>query len=146
MKKLVFVAILMMGSFAVSAQQTTLDKDIRELLEVSGAAKVGVQVMEAMTVQFKQMLPNVPTEFWDEAMKEFKSDALIDLVIPIYKKYYTHDEVKQLIAFYKTPLGQKVTNTLPAITQESMEAGQQWGQEIGMKIAQKLQEKGYIKN
>lgn len=146
MKKLLILAFFIMGSFALSAQQTTLDEDIRQLMEISGAAKVGVQVMEAMTVQFKQVLPEVPTEFWNEAMKEFNSDALVELIIPIYKKYFTADEIKQLIAFYKTPLGQKVTSTLPAITQESMEAGQKWGQEIGMKVAQKLQEKGYIKN
>lgn len=146
MKQILILAFFVLASFSANAQKTTIEEDIRQFLELSGSANVGVQVMETMTGQFKQMLPQVPEAFWTEAMKEFSPETLVNLIIPIYKKHFTQEEIKQLIAFYKTPVGQKVAATLPAVTQESMQAGQQWGQEIGQKVAQKLQEKGYIKN
>lgn len=146
MKSLIFIILLCFGGFFVSAQQTTVEEDIRQMLELSGSGKLGIQVMENMTGQFRQALPDVPGEFWEEMMKEFKAEELIDLIIPIYKKHFTQAEIQQLIAFYKTPIGQKVTATLPIIASESMQIGQQWGQEIGQKVARRLQEKGYIKN
>lgn len=146
MKAFLIMTFLLIGSFAVNAQQTTLEEDIREFLKVSGSAQLGMQVLETMTGQFKQMLPDVPAEFWTETMKEFKPEALANLMIPIYAKHFTQEEIRQLIHFYKTPVGQKLAATLPAVSQESMIAGQKWGQEIGAKVAQKLQEKGYIKN
>ena len=146
MKSLIFITLLCFGSFSLSAQQTTVEDDIRQMLELSGSGKLGMQVMENMAVQYRQILPDVPGEFWDGMMKEIKADDLIDLIVPVYKKYFTQAEIQQLVAFYKTPIGQKVTATLPLITTESMQIGQQWGQEIGQKVVQKLQEKGYIKN
>jgi hypothetical protein len=34
---------------------------------------------------------------------------------------------------------------LPVVMQESMQIGQDWGQELAKKVFQKLQQKGYIK-
>ena len=85
-------------------------------------------------------------QVWDEFSKELNVDDLIDLTVPIYEKYYTENEIEQLIKFYKTPLGRKVTENLPMITQESMEAGRVWGEGVGMKAIERLREKGYIKD
>jgi len=35
---------------------------------------------------------------------------------------------------------------LPLITQESMQAGGEWGKQLSEKIMQRLKEKGYLKN
>lgn len=145
--KQLLLSILFVGTLGALLAQTTPSKtaDIRTMLNLSGQATVGAQVMETMTVQFKQMMPQVPAEFWKEAMKEMNANALIELIIPIYEKHYTHEDVKQLIAFYNTPIGKKLSATLPAITQESMAAGQEWGQQVAQDVMTKLKQKGYIK-
>jgi len=38
----------------------------------------------------------------------------------LYDKYFTTDQIKDLIAFYKTPTGQKAVAILPQLSQESM--------------------------
>lgn len=76
-------------------------------------------------------------------MKEVDEQALINLIIPIYKKYYTQEDLKAIIAFYETPVGKKSINVLPNITKDSMTAGQAWGLEIGTKVVNKLKEQGY---
>lgn len=144
--------ILLVLAVVVSAQgfaQTTSSPAIahaKELLVAMGTAKNAKQVIEMMVTSYKQNMPEVPAVFWDEFQKEISMDELIDLVAPIYAKYYTDDELVQLIAFYKSPLGQKLTDKLPAITQESFAAGQEWGKKIGEKVAGKLKEKGYLKD
>lgn len=115
------------------------EKDIRKLLDITGSGKLGVQVMEGMIGNFKMSNPNVPADFWDEFKKEANPQSLVDLIVPIYDKHFSHEDIKGLITFYEGPLGQKITQTMPQITQESMAVGQKWGMELGMKIQAKLQ-------
>ena len=65
------------------------------------------------------------------------TDEMIELVVPIYDKYLTHDEIKIIITFYETPVGKKMIAVLPQIMQESMAAGQQWGKEIGERVVER---------
>ena len=77
------------------------------------------------------------------ALFQEKTEApggLVDQLIPIYNKYFTHEEIKRLYAFYQTDLGQKVIRTMPKATSEAMVAGEAWGQSLGPEIMQRLQE------
>ena len=65
------------------------------------------------------------------------------MAVPIYAKYLTHEEIKDLLRFYESPSGAKFVSVLPQITQESMLAGQTWGANIGERALRKLQEKGF---
>ena len=142
MKK-ILLAILLFTSVFTFSQTDKVEKDIKELLVLTGSAQLGKQVASQMFDSFEKMYPQVPAEFWDEFKKEMKTDDLINLMVPIYKKYYTHDEIKDLIKFYKTPIGQKTISVMPSVTQDAMAAGQTWGQEIAMKVLEKMKEKGY---
>ncbi len=114
-------------------------QDIRRLLELTGSAQLGQQIIGQMMATFKRTNPNVPESFWNQTAKEFDSKTMIDLIVPIYDKHLTHEDVKGLIAFYESPLGRKMVSVLPAITQESMQAGQQWGMEVAQRVQQKLE-------
>lgn len=143
MKKLILFVFICANSIAVFSQTGPKTEKIQKLLELTGSGKVGAQVAKQMIVTFQKTYPKVDQKIWDELANEIKAEDLIALMIPIYDKYYTEEDVDQLIAFYNTPIGKKSTEVLPAISQESMAAGQAWGRKIGEKIAQKLKEKGY---
>lgn len=136
-------SVLIIFVLAVSLFASEKTEDIKKLIAMTGSADVGVQVLDQMVGSFKQGLPNVPAKFWDEFRKEVGPDDLTNLIIPIYDKYFTHDDIKGLISFYNTPLGKKFTKNLPQVTAESMSVGQAWGQQLGMKVAKKLSEEGY---
>lgn len=87
-------------------------------------------------------MPTVPKEFWDDFQKDFKTDEIVELIIPIYAKRFTLPELQKINAFYDTPQGKKLAQQLPDITKESMEVGQQWGGLVGAKIQMKLKAKG----
>ena len=66
----------------------------------------------------------------------------MDQMVPIYAKYYTQQDMDDLIAFYDTPLGKKLSTVQPQITLESMSVAQQWAAEIGQKVAAKIMQSG----
>ena len=81
------------------------------------------QKKEAMA-RMERLLPGVA-----EAMvKTFNDPTLIDEMIvemaPLYTDNYTVDEIRQLTAFYKTPLGRKMMTLTPRLSAESMAVGQ----------------------
>ena len=51
-------------------------------------------------------------------------DELIAEIIPLYARHFTAAEIKQLAAFYKTPVGVKMISTMPKVMNESMQIGQ----------------------
>jgi uncharacterized protein len=146
MKKILLAlltTLIFTGAFAQDSEKTV---HIKKLLDLTGSGKLGVQVMQTMITSFKQSTDSVPDKFWEEMAKEINADTLVSMIIPIYEKYYTDEEILQMIAFYETPLGKKVIATLPFIMKESMEIGQEWGKQVGEKVYLRLKEKGYLKN
>ncbi|MFK7794711.1 MAG: DUF2059 domain-containing protein [Gammaproteobacteria bacterium] len=62
-----------------------------------------------------------------------------ELSYDLYSKYFTVDELKKLVAFYKTKTGKKFTRHLPSLTQESMLAGQKHAESLVPLINQRLE-------
>lgn len=126
------------------AQSTDKKADIKTLLEITGSGKIGKQVIKQMIAGFQQNYSSIEKKFFEDFEKEINEDELVNLVIPVYDKYYTHDDIKQLIAFYHSPLGKKQISIMPSITSDSYAAGQQWGRSIAEKILTRMKEQGYL--
>ncbi|MES2645172.1 MAG: DUF2059 domain-containing protein [Myxococcota bacterium] len=124
---------------AAPAIDPAFEADIRALLLATGAGSMGIQMMDQMMVSLKPMAPGLPDAFWDGVKSEFKADELINLVVPIYARHLSHDDVKALIAFYQSPAGKKMIQVQPMIMSESMEVGQAWGQQIAMRVVTRMQ-------
>lgn len=123
-----------------AAATAAKEKKVRALLEVTGASKLGQQVMDAMTAQFAQ-IPELPEGFIQEFKRLARPADLIDLIVPIYTKHLAEEDLDALIAFYKTPTGQRFIAKQPVITQESMEAGQRWGESLARRVLDSLDRK-----
>lgn len=149
MKKLnLLPIILLIFTIPVLAQDEAeaYDQDVRKLLELTGSTATFNTVIDQMIGNYRQSDLGVPDEFWDEVIKEFKKDPLEDLykmILPIYKRHLSHEEIKGLISFYESEIGKTFIKKMPMIMQESMQAGSEWGQMIAEKITKKLKEEGY---
>jgi hypothetical protein len=51
-------------------------------------------------------------------------DDMIAEMVPLYAETYTLDEIRQLTAFYASPLGQKMQANMPALMNRSMQISQ----------------------
>lgn len=117
------------------------------VLEVSKVAANIVASIEAGLPQQRASTPNLPPEFWDLLLVRARggADSLTRLIAPIYVELYTEAELRELVKFYESPLGQRVTETQPAIFSKSMEIGQQWGMQLGLSVMQELIAAGKFK-
>lgn len=132
----IFAVVTLSFSIAGEAEDVA-----RELLEVTGSSEMGKQMMTQMVTAMKPSMPQVPQEFWDKFLEEANASDLVELVIPIYVKHLSVEDMKAAIAFYQSPAGKNFVAKQPVITQESFEVGQQWGLKLGTKIATEVQEK-----
>lgn len=117
------------------------EADIRRLLDVVGTKGLVKQLMDSMEKNLKPMMVNSlpPGDYRNRLVELFfekfetKADPqqLIDMAVPGYDKYLSDEEIKGLISFYQTPLGQKALAVLPKLSMELQSQGSKWGQELG---------------
>ena len=132
--------LCLLAANPLQAQEAnTKEQDIRKLMELTGATELADQIMDQMIVALDQ--EGTDKTFWDSLRAEIDTQELLRKTMPIYDKHFTHDDIKGLIAFYQTPLGSKLIEKLPAITQESMTIGMEWGEEVAGKVIAKLEER-----
>ena len=110
-----------------NSQEIEKNNNLKKLFELTGVKNISQQILAQLLNELKSNYPEVPLKFWESFAAEIKSDELINQIIPIYEKYFTNEEIKQLIAFYQTPLGKKTISVLPQIYQESYEVGKKYG-------------------
>lgn len=74
MKKFTLTLLIGILSVTAFAQTTTASKTekIKQLLEITGSAKLGAQVAKNMMNVFQQSYTNVDKKFWEEFEKEIK--------------------------------------------------------------------------
>jgi len=72
--------------------------------------------------------------------KEYASRAneLVDASARIYASHFTEAELKQILAFYQTPLGRKVIQEEPKALDESIANAGNWGNNLSQEIADKM--------
>lgn len=117
------------------------EADIRKLLDLVGTAELVEQTLQNTDKSMRPLMANAfpPGEYREKLLDLFfarfhsqmKAQSLVDLAIPIYDKYFSEDDIKGLIQFYQTPLGQKSVKTMPQLLNELSEAGRKMGEEVG---------------
>lgn len=108
------------------------DADIRALLELVGARdQVQNSVRQSAEQYRERLLATVPSNekgqmfvniTIDEYEKKYNVDRVNEQLIVLYNKHYTAEEIKGLLQFYGSPLGQKVAAESPKIFHEIQEA------------------------
>lgn len=150
LKLLLFACFITLFSFQSAYAKEQVDPkfidDIRALIKLTGADEIGYELMSSVVGQFKEALPEVPDGIWDDLLADKQSlvDAMNQITIDVYVKHLTHEDIKGLIAFYSSPLGEKLIRTLPAINQENLRLGQKWGHEYAKRIQAQLERAGYL--
>jgi hypothetical protein len=124
------------GSAASAQTKPSIDPakeaDIRALMELVGAHDL-VQdgANNAIEQSREKLLATVPNNekgrafvnaFAASYQKKFDVDEVTEQLASIYDKHFTEDEIKGLLQFYGSPLGQKVAAEMPKIGRETQAA------------------------
>jgi uncharacterized protein len=123
-KMIVTVAFLAIANFGM-AQDATFKTDVLKVIQMSG----GAASMELAKDQVAKMVPEAKRAAF---IVEFNATlpSLYDKLADIYMKEYTHDEIREMIKFYETPVGKKITAKSGTIAEQAAKAGETWGQQL----------------
>jgi len=114
------------------AMDPAKDADIRSLLELVGARdQVQDSVRQSAEQYREKLLAMVPNNEKGQAFvnttinayeKKYDVERVNEQLIVLYDKHYSGEEIKALLQFYGSPLGQKVAAESPKIFREIQEA------------------------
>ena len=125
MKKIILVAFVALFSFTVNAQdKDQFTKDTEKLMVI------------LMKPSFKPVIKQFSSMVSDDKKEAFKKDVeatmpeLYSKMAKLYMEEFTHDEIKELLKFYATPVGKKMAEKSGDMSQKGMMIGQSWGMKI----------------
>lgn len=104
------------------------EADIRSLMELVGARDLVQDGADNAIQQSREkLLATVPNNQKGQAFvnafatsyeKKFDTDQVAEQLVGIYDKHFTDDEIRGLLQFYGSPLGQKLAAEMPRINRE----------------------------
>src|SRR6267142_6026279 len=133
---------------ANSSTDPAKEADIRSLMELVGARDLVQDGANTAIEQSREkLLATVPNNDKGQAFvnafavsyqKKFDVDQATDQLVAIYDKHFTDDEIKGLLQFYGSPLGQKFAAEMPKVSAESSSAGRAISLRVARDVMQDL--------
>jgi hypothetical protein len=142
MKKflLIIVAVSTLIAPSLSRADITPEKraEIDKMLRLTGTDQKMAMMFDQMIAIFQKSYPQAHLELWVKLRTSANTHELLELIIPVYDKYYSLEDLKQINAFYESPSGQRMLQASPEVLKESMVIGQQWGEKLGKQVAEEI--------
>jgi hypothetical protein len=137
---------------AAAPQKSQMDHakeaDIRSLMELVGARDAVQDATTRATEQFREnLVSSIPDSqrgqqfvnaFVADYQKKFNPDDVTNRMVEIYGKHFTAEDIKGLLQFYGSPLGQKFAAEMPKIMAETQTANRSEGTRIAKEVLQDL--------
>jgi hypothetical protein len=158
-RRLLMIACLLLLSASATRAQTP-DPDAK------AAARSLVTTMK-LADQYKALLPAIllglkPALTQDRPEIERDYDAMMPMIADTFTPYYTSmvdgiatvyannftaAELREIEAFYRQPIGQKMLDKMPAISQQALAVGQEIGrkatEDLRQRLTEALRQKGH---
>lgn len=143
--RLSMAAALFFGIGAAQAQQPTPGAlaAAKELIEIKGAAAmfdpVVAGVVETVKNNFLQTNTSLAKDLNEVATLlrgEFapRRAEVMNEVATVYAQRFTEQELKEVVAFYKTPTGKKFVMEEPLAIDQSLQRAQAWSQRLAEEV------------
>jgi hypothetical protein len=119
----------------------------RELVEAKSAMRLFNPVISGIIEHhrnlFMQTNPNLARDLNEVAQKMHAELAsrrveLEQQIVRVYAQYFTEQELKDAVAFYRTPLGKKLISEEPKALDESMKVANEWSNKLAEEVIAKM--------
>lgn len=90
-------------------------------LEVSGT-------QETLDRMFKQAIAEAPQEEALRLKQAYDINEITEILVPVYSKYFSANDLRDLIAFYQSPVAQKMSEMAPKIMEDTLDASAKYFQ------------------
>jgi hypothetical protein len=135
MKKIIVILALIVTFFTSHSQNESYKDVLLEYMEVQGS-------LDSFNSSIDQMSQMMGGQIEADKLKPVMNEmflSLVDALVPVYKNHLSIQDLKDGIEMYKTPIGKKIAQKTPLITQEAMNVSMQWGMEFSSKIQELMQ-------
>jgi len=114
---------------ALAVFNTMLDENEKQMPDIVWQGLLNQKELQKLDAEAKEALRKellAESERMNKRIRELFSAGIDmarvieDVSVDLYDKYFTEDEIKDLIVFYKSPTGKKTTEVLPKMFGESM--------------------------
>lgn len=125
--------------------------DIKRLITVTSGGNMPAQFANVASRQLYRAIKNSRPDFPERAEPIINREllavfsertatqgGLLDQLVPVYDKYFTHSEIRELLKFYQTPLGKKTLGVMPKVMTEAFQARARWIQSMGPDINRRV--------
>jgi hypothetical protein len=143
----VVLATVMASGAAQAAPATggASAQQVRELMDTLGLKNMLAQMNNVMVQQVARLMPCVPEATVAATFNDPQAqEDIVNKLVPVYQRHFSSEDIYGLLAFYNSPLGQKVLHEMPATMQEGMQVGRQWGEQRAEAMVAKLQKQGVL--
>lgn len=124
------------------------EADIRSLMELVGARDTmqdfAARGADQLRDNLRASVPNnergqqFVNAFADAYKAKFDADQATTQLVGIYDQHFTQDDIKGLLQFYGSPLGQKFAAEIPKINQEMQAANRAFSTRVAKDVLQDL--------
>jgi uncharacterized protein len=130
---------------AADAQQPSVTalQTAKEIVTITGATALFNPLIPGVVGQaknlFLQQNPGLGKDLNEIASKmrddlEPRFSELTDEVAKLYASHFSEAELKQLLAFYKSPIGVKLIAEQPKVGEESLKFAQDWANKLSDQV------------
>src|ERR1700733_2916694 len=151
-RRLLIVACLLLLAAPATRAQTPTPDDMAAARTLVNTMKLADQykaLLPAILLSLRPALtqdrPEIEQDY--DAMMPMIRDAstpyytsMIDGIAAIYAANFTAAELREIEAFYRQPVGQKMLEKMPAIGQQALAVGQEIGRKAAEDLRQRLTE------
>lgn len=109
---------------------------------INNNPKLSAEQKKKALAKLEAELPGVVSAMQSVMNDPGMIDEILAETVPIYARTFSADELKQLTAFYRTPIGAKMLASMPQLMAQGMQVGQQVVMRRIGPLMQKLQEQG----
>ena len=147
----VIAAMLALSVSAAKAQKPTPAALLTagEIVTTTGAAALFNPLVAGVVEQakglFLQQDPSLSRDL-NEIATKMRADLTPRLselsgeVAKMYTQYFTAQELKELLAFYKSPVGKKLIEQQPVIADASLKFAQDWANKLSDEVVAKMRD------
>lgn len=140
------IGMMFVATTSVFAQsgENAYRSALEKMLQRSGSLEGSKAVLTKTFSMLRAQYPDVPASFWEEQEAKVTTkllDKIVDIYLPIYQKYMTLEDMNEIISFYDSPVGKKMTEATPKMMAEGFEISQKVAMEIITEMMQELQAK-----
>ena len=146
----VAVALVAFGPAAHSQQPSAAAlSTAKEIVTVTGATTLFnpliTGVVEQAKLLFLQQNPGLSKDLNEIAIKirndlAPRFDELVNDVARNYAIHFTEQELKDVLAFYKSPAGKKLISEQPKVVDASMKFAQDWANKLSDQVIAQMRE------